>query len=280
MLRRFTTERGDDADFATILGYDSAQHTGARMRRLTHMLTLATCIAIATPACGRVQLVGAAPGDSGVAVDGGGPAAPLAVQKCNLVTSTACTQTAQCFPGASEANCESQLELEFDCSLAAGDFSSCMQDVQSAGCDSLLPDAGLTMPQSCLPPITTTPISDAQSKCYALVDALCTQSIQCMEFGGNMPLLVQNCEDDVTTDIEDGLPCLLATAVGPGYAPCLAAIPNLPCAVTGDAAGGGPGSAGMSTGTDTSTGMVTSTGTGMGLLEAISACPTALVFSP
>jgi hypothetical protein len=59
--------------------------------------------------------------------------------------------------------------------------------------------------------------------------------------------------------LQGGLPCLLATAVGPGYVQCLAAIPNAPCA-SGDAgaeAGGGGG--GMS---------------------AIPACGAALVFSP
>jgi hypothetical protein len=72
---------------------------------------------------------------------------------------------------------------------------------------------------------------------------------------------VQNCEDDFTTDLLDGLPCLLATAVGPGYAQCLAAIPNAPCvSASGDAgAEAGGGGSGMS---------------------AIPACATALVFSP
>ncbi len=190
-----------------------------------------------------------------------GIAAPSAVQQCNLFTSTVCTRGAQCITGADEANCESQLNLEFDCNLTTGeDFSPCLQDVQSSTCDTLLPDGGLTMPQSCLPPITATPLSDAQSQCYALVDALCAQSIQCL---GGAPSSgdVQNCEDDFTTDLQDGLPCLLATAVGPGYAQCLAAIPNAPCvSASGDAgAEAGGGGSGMS---------------------AIPACATALVFLP
>ncbi|MGA7120703.1 MAG: hypothetical protein WBY94_11425 [Polyangiaceae bacterium] len=191
----------------------------------------------------------------------GGVVAPLTVQACNLVTATVCARGAQCITGADEANCESQLNREFDCDLANGeDFSPCLQDAQSSTCGTLLPGGGLTVPQSCLPPITATPLSDAQSQCYALVDALCAQSIQCL---GGAPSSgdVQNCEDDFTTDLQDGLPCLLATAVGQGYAQCLAAILNSPCAGTSGDAGAeaGGGGSGMS---------------------AIPACAAALVFSP
>jgi hypothetical protein len=207
------------------------------------------------PEGGGVTTTGAnAGGEAGVV-------ATLTAQSCTLFTATVCTRGAQCITGADEANCESQLNLEFDCDLASGeDFSPCLKDLQSSTCDTLLPGGGLTVPQSCVPPITTTPLSDAQSQCYALVDALCAQSIQCL---GGAPSSgdVQNCEDDFTTDFQDGLPCLLATAVGQGYAQCLAAIPNVPCAGASSDAGAeaGGGGSGMS---------------------AIPACAAALVFSP
>ena len=210
---------------------------------------------------------GIAPEGGGVTTTGanaggeGGIAASSAAQSCNLFTATVCTRGAQCIAGADEANCESQLNREFDCDLATGeDFSPCLQDVQASTCGTLLPGGGLTVPQSCLPPITATPLSNAQSQCYALVDALCAQSIQCL---GGAPSSgdVQNCEDDFTTDLQNGLPCLLATAVGPGYAQCLAAIPNSPCA-----------GASSDAGAEASAG-----GRGM---TAIPACATALVFSP
>jgi hypothetical protein len=171
---------------------------------------------------------------------------------------------AQCASGTNPTNCQAELNIEFDCNLEAGaDFSACLNDSQSLSCDALYPDGGLTAPQTCLPPITSTPISDAQTKCYSLVDALCSQSIQCLgkvATSGN----VQNCEDDVTTDLQSGLPCLLATAVGPGYASCLAAIPTLAC----PSAGGGDAGAAMG-----------DAGGGPSM-TTIPSCATALTFSP
>ena len=195
---------------------------------------------------------------SGTSFDGG-TVVQSAVGQCNLLTTTLCTSGPQCVAGINEGNCESQLNLEFGCGWATGgDFSSCFQNSQSVTCGNLYPDGGLTLPPTCLPPITAIPLSDAQTKCYALVDALCTQSIQCLGLAATSDV-VQNCEDDVTTDLQDGLPCLLAATVGVGYAQCIAAIPNLSCADAG--AGGDAGGGGMS-------------------ITTIPACASALTFAP
>jgi hypothetical protein len=171
----------------------------------------------------------AAAGDASV----GPPVVEMATLQCDNLTSALCTSSTQCTTGTDVADCESQLGLEFGCPWASGvDYSTCLQDGRTLGCGVLFPDGGLTLPASCLPPITATPLSDAQTKCYALVDALCAQSLAC---SGSFPtsLDVQNCEDDVTTDLQDGIPCLLASTVGSGYADCLAAIPSLACADAG-----------------------------------------------
>ncbi len=201
--------------------------------------------------------------DGAVVTEEDGGEAGLGVVQCRMVTSTLCTRSAQCITGTNESTCESQLNLEFDCDLAGSqDFSACLQDDQAASCDDLLPEGGLTVPTACLPPITAVPLSDAQQRCYDLVDAVCAQSLEC---AGWPPTSgdVQNCEDDVTTDLQDGLPCLLASAVGAGYAQCVASIPSLACPD-----GGAPGDGGLEAG---SGGMP---------LTAIPACANALVFSP
>jgi len=202
-------------------------------------------------ATGGMDAAGLGPAEGGLsALNGGdgGIAVASAMQQCTLLTTTLCTAGTQCVPGTNEGNCESQLNLEFGCAWATGgDFSGCFQNGQSLGCDNLYPDAGLTLPLTCVPAITPIPLSDAQTKCYALVDALCAQSIQCLGIAPTSDV-VQNCEDDVTTDLQNGLPCLLAGAVGAGYAQCVAAIPSLSCGdagTSGDAGteAGGAGSA-------------------------------------
>jgi hypothetical protein len=126
---------------------------------------------------------------------------------------------------------------------------SCLHDTQVAAttCGGLFPDGNLILPNACLPPIQATTLSDAQSKCYDLVDLLCTRSITCS--GAPVTSLdVQNCEDDVTTNWDattnlfDGIPCLLASSVGPGYAACAAAIPAAACVSAGAGGAGGSGS--------------------------------------
>lgn len=194
--------------------------------------------------------------------DDGATATASAPSMCQQVASTVCSREPQCVNGIQASDCEGQLSLEFDCDLAAtATFSACLADSESAVCDALYPDGGLTPPQTCLPPITSTPLSDPQTKCYALVDALCAQTIQC---GGLVATRgrIQDCEDDFTTDLEGGLPCLLAASVGPGYEACLGAIPMLPCPGVGDA-GAEPDEGGGATSTTT-----------------LPACANALVFSP
>ncbi len=194
-----------------------------------------------------------------------GSAIEMATLQCGDLTAALCTSSTQCTAGSNEADCESQLGLEFGCPWASGvDYSSCVQDGRTLGCDALFPDGGLTLPASCLPPITATPLSDAQTQCYALVDALCAQSLAC---SGRAPtsLDVQNCEDDVTTDLQDGIPCLLASTVGSGYADCLAAIPSLACADAGSIADGGADTAAADGGTP---------------ITAIPSCAGAIGFAP
>ncbi len=204
-------------------------------------------------------------GATGAGGAGDGGAGGLTTAQCNLLTTTLCTQGTQCVASTNEANCESQLQLEFGCGWSSGaDYSVCFPNSQSLGCDSLFPDGGLTLPQTCLPPITATPLSDAQTKCYALVDALCSQSIQCLGLVATS-LNVQNCEDDVTTNLESGFPCLLAGSAGAGYADCLAAIPNLACGNGGGGGDGGPEAG----------------GTGLGMSVAtVPSCANAITFTP
>jgi hypothetical protein len=160
------------------------------------------------------------------------------VRACNQLTTTLCTTGVQCLTGTNEPGCESQLRLELDCDLATGiDFSTCNRDAQAGTCSGLYPQGGLTVPDTCLAPITSTPLSNAQTKCYEFVDALCSHTLKCAGITASTTD-VQACEDDVTTSLQDGLPCLLATAVGPDYASCTAAIATLPC-VTPGADGGG-----------------------------------------
>jgi hypothetical protein len=162
------------------------------------------------------------------------------VRACNLLTTTLCMTGVQCVTGTNEASCESQLRLEFDCDLASGiDFSTCSRDAQAGSCSDLYPQGGLTVPDTCLAPITSTPLSDAQIKCYEFVDALCSRTLACAGLAASNAADVQACEDDVTTNLQDGWPCLLATDVGPDYASCSAAIATLPCFTPG-VDGGGP----------------------------------------
>jgi hypothetical protein len=163
--------------------------------------------------------------------------------------------------------CESQLSLEFGCDWAASaDYGACLQEGAAQTCDALFPAGDLTLPDSCLPPITSTPLSDAQTKCYALVDALCAHSIQCLGriITGSY---LQDCEDDVTTNLQLGLPCLLAQSVGAGYAQCVASIPSLACsnAAAGGGTGGGTGGGAGNSGT---------------ALATIPACADAVTFAP
>jgi hypothetical protein len=202
-----------------------------------------------------------ATGDASV----GPPVVEMATLQCDNLTSALCTSSTQCTTGTDVADCESQLGLEFGCPWASGvDYSSCLQDGRTLGCGALFPDGGLTLPASCLPPITATPLSDAQTQCYALVDALCAQSLAC---AGDAPtsLDVQNCEDDVTTDLPDGIPCLLASTVGSGYADCLAAISSLACTDAGSIAGAGADAAAADGSTP---------------ITAIPSCASAIGFAP
>ncbi|MGA3121927.1 MAG: hypothetical protein ABSF69_14265 [Polyangiaceae bacterium] len=200
--------------------------------------------------------------------EGATATAASASSMCQQVASTLCSRESLCAGGIQGSDCEAQLSLEFDCDLAtAPTFSTCLADSESAACDALYPDGGLTPPQTCLPPITSTPLTDPQTKCYALVDALCAQTIQCMtsQCMGVVATSgqIQDCEDDFTTDLEGGLPCLLAASVGPGYEACLGAIPMLACPGAGGDAAAEPEEGGGATSATT-----------------LSACASALVFSP
>jgi hypothetical protein len=188
----------------------------------------------------------------------------MAVQECNQLTTTLCTRAMQCVAAANEPVCESQLRLEFGCARAPDvDFAPCNQDAQTMLCADLFPGFGLTAPTSCLAPITAIPLSDAQTKCYALVDQLCVRALRC---AGKTPTnsAIQSCEDDVTTNLPNGIPCLLASAVGPEYAQCIAAIPALACG-SGGAGGGGGGAAGAGGGLPATT---------------IPSCAKAIAFTP
>jgi hypothetical protein len=177
---------------------------------------------------GGVAGTGAVGGMTAAGGAGGDPTA-TAAELCDQLTTSLCARSVECVATGAAAICESQLRLEFGCDRAAGaDFLACLADARAVACDALLPAGGLTLPPACLAPITAIPLNEAQVQCYALVDQLCARGIQC---AGRIPSSadVQDCEDDVTTNHSDGIPCLLATRVGPGYAPCAAAIPTLPC---------------------------------------------------
>lgn len=170
-------------------------------------------------------------GDSTASAGAGGDRSSslTAMKRCKELTTTLCARGLECTTGTTPSICEAQLELEFGCDWAApADYAACAEGSQSQSCDAVFPAGNLTLPAACLPPITATPLSDAQSKCYALVDTLCVRSIRCL---GRVATAasVQDCEDDVTTDLQNGLPCLLAGTVGAGYASCVAAIAGLSC---------------------------------------------------
>jgi hypothetical protein len=158
--------------------------------------------------------------------------------------------TAGCIRTNPNTNCVKQLELELGCGQASPlDFGACLFDTQAAEmtCGGIFPDGNLTLPGACLPPVQATPLSDAQSKCYDLVDLLCARTITCS--GAPVTSIdVQSCEDDVTTTWDattglfTGIPCLLASAAGPGYAQCAAAIQTAACVNPGAGGGGGSGS--------------------------------------
>ncbi len=182
-------------------------------------------------------------GGTGVGAAGGvgGDMAATGVQQCALLAADLCMSGSTCVAAYQTFTCEAQLRLEFGCERASGaNFATCRQDTQSAGasCSGLFPDGALVLPSACLPPIQAIPLSDAQSKCYELVDQFCTRSLECSGKTATS-IDVQNCEDDVTTNLQDGIPCLLAAAVGAGYAQCAAAIPTASCINAG--AGGGAG---------------------------------------
>jgi hypothetical protein len=187
------------------------------------------------------------------------------MQQCEQLTTILCTSTATCVLNSPAANCV-QLKLEFGCGQPSPiDFAACLHDTQAAAttCGGLFPDGYLMLPSACFPPIQATALSDAQSKCYDLVDSLCTRSIACS--GAPVTSVdVQNCEDDVTTSWDPtthlfgGIPCLLASSVGPGYAECAAAIPTAACVSAGAGGAGGSGSS----------------------MTAVPACANAIVFTP
>ncbi len=191
------------------------------------------------------------PGGAGGNVGGvGGGIDNASMQQCEQLTTDLCTSAAGCIIYSLAGNCETQLKLEFGCGRPSPiDFVSCRHDTQAAAttCGGLFPDGNLILPSACFPPIQATALSDAQTKCYELVDMLCTRSITCS--GATVTSIdLQNCEDDVTTDWDatttsfDGIPCLLASSVGPGYAQCAAAIPTTACVNPGAGGAGGGGS--------------------------------------
>jgi hypothetical protein len=180
----------------------------------------------------------------------GGDTAALGGKACEQLTTSLCTSAATCVPSARSGSCAKQLVLELGCGQSSpmSDFGACLQDTQAAAmtCGGLFPDGNLTLPSACFPPVQATALSEAQSKCYDLVDLLCTRSLTCS--GAPVTSIdLQSCEDDVTTtwDLTTGLftgiPCLLASSVGPGYAKCAAAIPTAACVNPGAGGGGGNG---------------------------------------
>jgi len=162
------------------------------------------------------------------------------VQQCASLATELCMSGVSCVAANQEFVCESQLKLELGCERAAGvNWAACAQ-VEPNTCSALFPAGALVLPDACLPPIQGIPLSDAQTKCYQLVDQLCTRSLECAGRAATS-LDVQSCEDDVTTNLKDGIPCLLAASVGAGYAQCAAAIPTVPCVDLGAGGAGGSG---------------------------------------
>lgn len=167
------------------------------------------------------------------------------VEQCRQLTEAVCPSANQCFGQTDAASCEMELSVELGCDRASGvDFSACASDARALSCGSLFPSGGLILPPACLPPINEIALSDAQSKCYDLVDRLCLNQTRCStRVWTNAD--IQNCEDDVTTAMDGGIPCLLATAVGPSYPDCLAAVSTLGCDIGGIALATVPACAGQ-----------------------------------
>jgi hypothetical protein len=162
------------------------------------------------------------------------------VQQCASLATELCMSGVSCVAAHQEFVCESQLKMELGCERAAGvNWTACGQ-VEPISCSALFPDGGLVLPDACLPPIQGIPLSEAQTRCYQLVDQLCAHSLECLGRTATS-LDVQSCEDDVTTNLQDGIPCLLAASVGASFAQCAASIPTSPCVGTGAGGAGGSG---------------------------------------
>jgi hypothetical protein len=209
---------------------------------------------------------GSTGGVSGAVGGGGGSFSGTPVQQCNQLAKVICTRNAQCASAAASTTCEPVLNLEFGCDRAAGtDFSNCLGDTQLVSCSSLFPGGGLALPAACNDPLNAIPLSDAQNKCYTLVDELCARILQCAGQPATVAN-VQTCEDSLTSDVQTGLPCPLAVSSGVGYATCLAGLPTLACPSSG--ADGGADAA-----------VVPAADGGM-TMASIPACDTAITFGP
>lgn len=171
------------------------------------------------PGTGGTGGAGPVGGTGGAVVATGTP-----TQQCNQLAMVICTRAAQC-PGLMPppvAVCQNEFSVQFSCDLAtAGDFTSCVADTNLLSCASLF-NGGVSLPGACDDPIGNIPLSDAQKKCYGLVDAICGRDFQCQGVTPNASDL-QNCEASAPID------CLLATGVGASYAACLAGVPTWAC---------------------------------------------------
>jgi hypothetical protein len=207
---------------------------------------------------------GSTGGATGAVGGGGGSFSGTPVQQCNQLSKTICTRNAQCTSMTASTTCEPVLNLEFGCDRATGtDFTSCLGDTQIVSCSSLFPSGGLALPAACNDPLIAIPLSDAQNKCYAVVDQLCARLLQC---AGLPTTNLQACEDTVTSDIQNGFPCPLAVSAGAGYSACLAGLPMLACPSSG--ADGGADAA------------VVPVADGGMTMASVPACDTAINFGP
>lgn len=174
-------------------------------------------------------------GTGGIGGGGGadvGPIGSTPAAQCTGLVSIVCSRLVACDPAVTpmqQANCNKVLNTQIGCDRATSEaFPACIADTQALSCASLFTETGLDLPGSCTAPLNI-PLSTAQTKCIDLVAADCTRAFQCGGVAAPTPAQLNACIED-TIFADDGVPCLVATGVGPKYDGCLAELKAAPCA--------------------------------------------------
>ncbi|HET6280916.1 MAG TPA: hypothetical protein VFH73_08120 [Polyangia bacterium] len=163
-----------------------------------------------------------------------GPIGNTPVEQCKGLVAVICSRFGECQmkTPADVADCNVVLNVQFGCDRAtSAEFPTCLTDTRALSCASLFTANGIQTPASCDTPLNI-PLSDAQTKCVALVNALCQRSNEC-QGGTATPQQLADCADQLIFGAM-GIPCPIVVSVSAKYDMCLAEIKVAMCTVRPD----------------------------------------------